>query len=72
MSDESQPKIAYFTPLIIKGRPGWLVQMKTPIIMNMLDELNLPRKILSKGAGMDTGFGTQHSAVQRYPLEALP
>lgn len=31
--------------------------MKTPTIMNMLDELNLPKMILSKGTGMDTAFG---------------
>lgn len=34
--------------------------MKTPTIMNMLDELNLPKKVLNKGAGMDTGFDRQH------------
>lgn len=53
MSDESQRKIAYFPLLIIKGSPEWLVQMKTPTIMTMLDELNLPKKVLNKGAGMD-------------------
>lgn len=60
MSDESLRKIVYFPLLIIKGSPEWLAQMKTPTIMNMLDETNLPKNVLSKGAGMDTGFDRQH------------
>lgn len=56
MSDESQCKIAYFPLLIVKGSPEWLVHVKTPTIMNMWDELNLPRKVLTKGAGTDTDF----------------
>lgn len=73
MSDESQPKIAYFTPLIIKGSSERLVQMKTPTIMNTLDELNLPQKVLSTGAHMDTrALVHTSSALQRYLLEALP
>lgn len=67
MSDESQPKIAYFTPLIIKGSSEWLVQMKTPTIMNMLGELKLPQKVLSKRAGMDTGFGTHQFSSTEIP-----
>lgn len=41
--------------------------MKTPTIMNILDELNLPKKVLGKGAGMDTGFGTPQFSNAEIP-----
>lgn len=34
--------------------------MKTPTIMNMLDELNLPKIVLNKGTNMDTGCNRKH------------
>lgn len=41
--------------------------MKTPTIMDMLDELNLPKEVLSKSAGMDTGFGTHQFSSAEIP-----